>query len=194
MKLIFTCLLTNLVKGQLDSELPDRQFTISVATILLSNSLKRHILSLPSCNLILLLYFGLPFGPRYRLFFPSRFSYLELSTMHFHPLASAAIISTILFPFLTSAMNLDCERIVTDKIHWDLSKLGGPKSTLYYEEEASRRTTYTIDLCRPLKRVDKVDAAHQCPSGTRGKFLLSTLRSVILEAMLMEFQFVELSA
>jgi hypothetical protein len=93
--------------------------------------------------------------------------------MHFHPPATAAIISTILFPFLASAMNLDCERILTDKTHWDLSKLGGPKSTLYsVDEEASwRNTTYTIDLCRPLKRVDKVDDAYQCPSGTRGKFI-----------------------
>lgn len=38
-----------------------------------------------------------------------------------------------------------------------------------------KNTTYTIDLCRPLKRVssDKIALDHQCPGGTRGMFLKS---------------------
>lgn len=85
--------------------------------------------------------------------------------------ANTAIISTIVFPFLAAAVgNLDCSHIVVDKVSWDLSKLGGPKSVLNSEDKTAsfRNTTYTIDLCKPLKRVsfDKIPAAEQCPGGT----------------------------
>ena len=90
--------------------------------------------------------------------------------------AGTAIVSAILFPFLAAASgNLDCERVVTDGVHWNLSKLGGPKSVLHSVADGAslKNTTYTIDLCRPLKRVssDKIALDHQCPGGTRGRFL-----------------------
>lgn len=58
-----------------------------------------------------------------------------------------------------------------EKVHWDLSKLGGPKSALHSDPhgESLRNTTYTIDLCKPLQRVnsDKIPQSQQCPTGTR---------------------------
>jgi hypothetical protein len=88
--------------------------------------------------------------------------------------ANTAIISTILFPFFAAAVrNLDCEDIRTDGAHWNLSKLGGPKSVMHPVDDGAswKNTTYTIDLCRPLRResFDKIPEAQQCPSGTRGR-------------------------
>lgn len=96
--------------------------------------------------------------------------------------ANAAVLSSILFPLFAAAVgNLDCKDVVTDKVHWDLSKLGGPKSVLHsLDEDASfRNTTFTIDLCRPLKRVsfDKIPDSQQCPSGTRRESTSATRRT-----------------
>ncbi|PBP27474.1 autophagy protein Atg27 [Diplocarpon rosae] len=81
--------------------------------------------------------------------------------------ADAAVVSTILLPFLVAATgNFDCNKIVIDKTHqWDLSTLGGPRSVLQSEDRGAswRNTTYTVDLCRPLKRAGK----EACPGNTR---------------------------
>ncbi|EKD19532.1 autophagy protein Atg27 [Drepanopeziza brunnea f. sp. 'multigermtubi' MB_m1] len=81
--------------------------------------------------------------------------------------ADATVLSALLFPTLAAATgNFDCTKIVIDKTHqWDLSTLGGPRSVMHSEDRGAswKNTTYTIDICKPLKRAGK-DA---CPGNTR---------------------------
>jgi len=87
----------------------------------------------------------------------------------------AAILTTLILPFLTAAINLDCTHIRADKVSWDLSALGGPKSVLHSDVDGASREniTYTIDICKPLKRDDKVPELEKCPGNTRSKFVVS---------------------
>jgi hypothetical protein len=34
-----------------------------------------------------------------------------------------------------------------------------------------RNVTYTVDICKPLRRSGKVDRKYECPHGTRGELL-----------------------
>lgn len=84
--------------------------------------------------------------------------------------ADAAILSTFLLPFLTAATGgLDCTHVRADSIGFDLSKLGGPRSVVnnIFNPASSRNTTYTIDICKPLKKVKNIDKDIQCPNGSR---------------------------
>ncbi|PGH12029.1 hypothetical protein AJ79_04538 [Helicocarpus griseus UAMH5409] len=67
----------------------------------------------------------------------------------------------ILLPALSSAINLDCNRIVVDGKAWTLSSLAGPHSVYNVVDHppTSINTTYTLDICKPLKHTE-------CPSGT----------------------------
>ncbi|ODH46701.1 hypothetical protein GX48_07206 [Paracoccidioides brasiliensis] len=68
----------------------------------------------------------------------------------------------LFIPVLSSAITLDCDRIVVNRMSWDLSPLAGPHSVFNTVEHppTTINTTYTIDLCKPLKDTE-------CPSGTR---------------------------
>lgn len=83
--------------------------------------------------------------------------------------ADAALLSAILFPLLAAAAGgITCDKIVIDKTHhWNLEKLGGPRSVLHSEDRgvSYRNTTYTIDICKPLRR----KSSQTCPGNTRGK-------------------------
>ncbi|KAE9370046.1 hypothetical protein N431DRAFT_378114 [Stipitochalara longipes BDJ] len=83
--------------------------------------------------------------------------------------AHAAILSTILFPFLASSNTLDCGHVRTESVDWAFKSLGGPKSVLDAVENSATwvNTTYTIDLCTALKRKDDVPDDQKCPGGTR---------------------------
>jgi len=86
--------------------------------------------------------------------------------------ANAGLLLSMLFPSLIVAVgNLDCSQIVTDGKMWDLSELGGPRSVMDSHETALRwrNTTYTIDICKNLKRSDDIPKDKQCPGGTRGE-------------------------
>lgn len=78
-----------------------------------------------------------------------------------------------------SAVMLSCEHVRVDKQSFNLEKLGGPHSvvTTLREPPSHSNTTYTVDICKPLKRkgADEVPKEEQCPTGTRGVFLPSTL-------------------
>lgn len=67
------------------------------------------------------------------------------------------------------AVTLDCEDIRVDKQSFDLSPLGGPKEVhrQEYQPPSIFNTTFTIDICNPLKRKKEVPSEFQCPSGTR---------------------------
>lgn len=69
---------------------------------------------------------------------------------------------------------LDCKKIVIEGQKFDLSKLGGPHSvvTSKWEDLAQTHfnTTYTVDVCQPLKKSGKSKKGEECPNGTRGTF------------------------
>ncbi|KAK4556739.1 type II membrane protein [Recurvomyces mirabilis] len=75
----------------------------------------------------------------------------------------------LLLPASITAVTLDCDHIRVDKKSFDLSALAGPKTVHFqqYLPPTISNTTYTIDLCKPLKRNTSIPKAEQCPSGTR---------------------------
>jgi hypothetical protein len=88
--------------------------------------------------------------------------------------AHTAILSALLFPFLVETRgNIGCDNIVAGGKSWDLSGLGGPKSALYSDGDGPswKNVTYTVDICKPLRRSGKVAKEKECPHGTRGELL-----------------------
>lgn len=76
----------------------------------------------------------------------------------------------LLFSTLTSALTLDCTHIRVDKKKFNFEKLGGPHSITIIDKDrppAIHNTTYTIDICHQLDKVDR-PKAEQCPRGTYG--------------------------
>ena len=71
-----------------------------------------------------------------------------------------------------SAATLTCSDIRVDDQTFDLEKLGGPHSvvTTLREPPSHSNTTYTVDVCSPLKPKGDVPAEERCPDGTRGVF------------------------
>lgn len=65
---------------------------------------------------------------------------------------------------------LDCKKIVADGHTFNLEKLSGPHSVVTSKysslSDAYHNTTYTLDVCQPLKKKGKDKS---CPNGTRGK-------------------------
>jgi hypothetical protein len=89
--------------------------------------------------------------------------------------ADTAILSTILFPLLAAAVgNIDCSKVVVDRILFDLSELGGARSVVHRVDEGPSftNTTYTIDICKPLGKAKNVKGDDQCPHGTRSRSLI----------------------
>lgn len=84
-------------------------------------------------------------------------------------------LSTLLLPLLVApvygANSFACEKISVGGHNFDLSKLGGPHSVVTTRFEASPpehyNTTYTLDICKPLKKSGKGSKDEQCPDGTR---------------------------
>ncbi|KAI2632608.1 autophagy-related protein 27 [Hypomontagnella submonticulosa] len=85
-----------------------------------------------------------------------------------HAADAALLLSLLLLPLPTAAM-FDCNNVVSDKQKFDLSKLGGPHSvvTSYLVGGKPHNTTYTVDICRPLKKKGDVKKEEQCPNFTR---------------------------
>jgi hypothetical protein len=81
------------------------------------------------------------------------------------------VFSLLLLPSLSSAVIFDCTHVRVDGHSYDFSKLGGPRSVMMTKETPPtvKNTTYTIDLCRPLKKDDKMKSDDQCHTGARGK-------------------------
>lgn len=91
------------------------------------------------------------------------------------PLAACLLSVPLLAAHLSSAVTIDCERIVVDGKRFDLSKLAGRHSVSVHDTSrppAEYNTTWTLDLCEPLKKVKGVPDLDQCPSGTRGRTIL----------------------
>lgn len=93
------------------------------------------------------------------------------------PPSSAALRATALLTLpavILAATSFDCSDLVQDNIHFNLKELGGPFVVNNIIDDGISKTnqTFTIDLCRPLKKLSKLEAKYQCPSGTRGQLHL----------------------
>lgn len=83
--------------------------------------------------------------------------------------ADAALLLSLLFAPLTAAM-LRCDHIQADGQKFDLSRLGGPHSVVTSRiiDGDTHNTTYTVDICRALKKSSDVKKDKQCPNFSRG--------------------------
>ncbi|KIV83000.1 hypothetical protein PV11_05061 [Exophiala sideris] len=71
---------------------------------------------------------------------------------------------------LVAAVSIDCEHIRVDNKKFDISKLAGPHSVILHDTSrppAEYNTTWSLNICAPLKKTEGVPDADQCPSGTR---------------------------
>jgi len=82
-------------------------------------------------------------------------------------LLSAAPISSLASAVTTAASDFKCSEITADGHTWDLSKLGGPHSviTSEFDPPTYYNTTYTVDICAPLKRKGDVPKEEQDCNG-----------------------------
>lgn len=71
-----------------------------------------------------------------------------------------------------TAFTYDCKKLRADGHTFDLSSLRGPHSitTTKYHPPDFYNTTYTLDICAPLKHAGKVEDGKICPQNTRGNF------------------------
>ncbi|KAI0885071.1 autophagy-related protein 27 [Annulohypoxylon maeteangense] len=83
--------------------------------------------------------------------------------------ADAALLLSLFFAPLPTEAMFRCNQIVADKQKFDLSALGGPHSvvTSHIIGDAAHNTTYTVDICRPLKKKGDVKKDEQCPNGAQ---------------------------
>ncbi|KIY02461.1 uncharacterized protein Z520_02600 [Fonsecaea multimorphosa CBS 102226] len=71
---------------------------------------------------------------------------------------------------LAASVSIDCQHIRVDGKKFDLSKLAGRHSVSVHDTSrppAEYNTTWTIDLCAPLKKLEGIRDQDQCPHGTR---------------------------
>jgi len=87
------------------------------------------------------------------------------------PNADVALLLSLLLAPLPVAAMFSCGNVVSDGQQYNLEKLGKPHSvvTSRVDGEVKYNTTYTVDICAPLKRSSDVKSWDQCPHSTRGK-------------------------
>lgn len=68
------------------------------------------------------------------------------------------------------AASFNCEKLRVDGHTFNLGALGGPHSVVTSRWEPSTEahfnTTYTLDICKPLKKSGKAKKTEECPNGT----------------------------
>lgn len=81
--------------------------------------------------------------------------------------SSSALVLGMLVAQPAAAM-LQCDHIQADGQKFDFSKLRGPHSVLttQHTPPTEQNTTYTLDLCGPLKRKGDVPKGEECPNGS----------------------------
>jgi len=87
------------------------------------------------------------------------------------PLVLSALLPALLAPLPGLAL-LHCENILINGYKFNLEKLKGPHSVVTSEYNSMthtyHNTTYTLDVCGPLKKSGKSKSKEECPNGTRG--------------------------
>ena len=87
---------------------------------------------------------------------------------------TATLTLPFLLPAFATAVTINCEHVRVDKKSFDLSKIGGPHSVIVSDDSqppALYNTTYTIDVCRPLRKLKNIPNRDQCEAGTHGELL-----------------------
>ncbi|KAL0941647.1 autophagy-related protein 27 [Colletotrichum truncatum] len=97
--------------------------------------------------------------------------------MHFSRSESVFLLG-LLFSPLAAAATIDCGHIRVDDVSFNLKPLGGPHSVLTsrWHPPTFSNTSYTVDICQPLKRKGDVKKDEQCPNGTRVCAIERTIR------------------
>ncbi|KAI1354376.1 autophagy-related protein 27 [Xylaria sp. FL0043] len=87
------------------------------------------------------------------------------------PYADAALILSLLMAPLPGAAMFRCDHVLAgdQRLSFNLKALGGPHSVVTSQVEGSRmhNTTYTVDICAPLKKKGDAKPEDQCPNGSR---------------------------
>ena len=88
-----------------------------------------------------------------------------------NPSTATPTLLLFLLPFLASAISLDCSDIRDKEVSFNLKALAGPHSIYKIQDHANsyQNTTFTIDICAPLKKTKGVPKDEDCPNGSRGK-------------------------
>ncbi|KAI0479482.1 autophagy-related protein 27 [Xylariaceae sp. FL0804] len=83
--------------------------------------------------------------------------------------ADAALLAALLLSPLPAAAMLDCKRVVAGKQLYNLEKLGGPHSVVMSRAvgDIAHNTTYTVDICQPLRKKGDAKSTEQCKNGSR---------------------------
>lgn len=93
--------------------------------------------------------------------------------------AAAALFSLALLITPASSM-LRCEHIQIDGQKFNFAELAGPHSVVTWQKQQPFEfvnTTYTVDLCGPLKKKGGKDS-ESCPNGARGQLIIPPIRFV----------------
>lgn len=83
-------------------------------------------------------------------------------------IAVSAVALPILFSAVSSAISIDCDHIRVDGKKYDFSSISGPHSVMVSDTKhppAISNTTYTVDLCRPLRKIKGIPNQDQCENG-----------------------------
>jgi hypothetical protein len=95
------------------------------------------------------------------------------STMptHLSFLQTAALIAA-LPSVIDASVGFDCSNIVSQKARWNLSPLAGPRAVHWIRpgSPSTSNFTFTLDICKPLKRHKGVPAADECVGSTRSEY------------------------
>ncbi|KAL8783422.1 MAG: hypothetical protein Q9213_004622, partial [Squamulea squamosa] len=77
----------------------------------------------------------------------------------------------LLLPTLAYTMSFDCTNIRDNKQSFDISALGNPISVMTSEDHSPSptmtNTTFTIDICKPLRKAKGIPKEEDCHTGTR---------------------------
>ncbi|GAB7353983.1 hypothetical protein MBLNU459_g4578t1 [Dothideomycetes sp. NU459] len=85
------------------------------------------------------------------------------------PTPGARLPLLLLLPAVVTAVTFDCSHVRVDGQSFDFSELGGPHSVWRTEDTPPSvlNTTFTIDVCSPLRKTKGVPKYDECPVGTR---------------------------
>ncbi|WPH03563.1 Hypothetical protein R9X50_00644400 [Acrodontium crateriforme] len=77
--------------------------------------------------------------------------------------------AALLLPTAIQAVTFDCNHVEIDRQKFNLSPLSGPKAVHWQvaSPPSITNTTFTLDICKPLKKDSNIANEEQCPSGTR---------------------------
>ncbi|KAK4167322.1 autophagy-related protein 27 [Cladorrhinum sp. PSN259] len=100
---------------------------------------------------------------------PTQWRWSSSTTTPSTSTASTLLLSTLFLSTASAATPFSCDSVKVGDRTFDFKPLAGPHTVVTHEyvPPTYHNTTYTVDLCAPLKRKDKVTKEEACPDGTR---------------------------